>query len=95
MEPHFARWSGAVEGQALESPWRRAGVAKVWIVLESKTGIVGRVAKENASTSAHRLETSQPLADQGLADARPLTIRPHGHRSKPVPVACLAVDRDW
>src|ERR1700722_1283642 len=94
VKGHFATGSGAVEGQALESPWRRAGVAKVWIVLKSKTGIVGGVAKQNTSTSAHRLETSQSLPDQRLADAPPLTIRPHRHRSKPVPVACLSVDRD-
>ena len=95
VEAHFAPGAGAVEGQAFESPQRRADVAKVWIVLKSKAGVIGRVAKQDASASTHRLETSQSLADQGLAYARPLTVRPQRHRSKPLPAACLVVDRDW
>jgi len=40
------------------------------------------------------METSQSLPDQRLADALPLTKRPHRYRSKPIPVAHLSVDRD-
>ena len=94
VETHLTPGSGAVEGQALESPRRCAGVAKVWIVLKSKAGIVSGVAEEDTSAGAHRFKTSQSLADQRLSYARPLTRGPHRHRSEPVPVAGLSVDRD-
>src|SRR4051812_9979519 len=94
VEAYLAAWPGAVERQALERPWRRADFVEVWIALKPKARVVRRVAQQDAAARAQRLEPSQAFADQGLAYAHPLAIRPHGHGPEAVPVTGLAVDGD-